>query len=250
VSFILYESDIKMTEVKVNSNLLPFIMVIIPLVFDGLPVTCCRCEFNPSFYSDPLAIEVLGEGLFNKLSGSVHNRKAEFLAGRTLAASMLSALSVGSVDVDMGIDRAPVWPEYVKGSISHADQIAICAICSEGIAKRIGIDIEPLINEASDELIETIVSKAEEQLANDHGIAKSAAFSLIFSAKESLFKALYPEVNYYFDFNAATITHIDTDQRSFEIKLNFDLSSTLKKDMVFTGCYQLMNAYVITLIVD
>ena len=45
------------------------------------------------------------------------------------------------------------------------------------------------------------------------------ALTLIFSAKESLFKALYPSVGYYFDFKDAEITEVNYTQTFLKFRL-------------------------------
>ncbi|EJV0608083.1 4'-phosphopantetheinyl transferase superfamily protein [Vibrio parahaemolyticus] len=228
----------------------PFITAVETLEFDGIPIVCLKCHFDPIYYSDTLAVKLLGRNLYKKVSGSVHNRKAEFLAGRVLAISILKQLEHTNTIVDIGNQRAPVWPESVKGSISHADQVAVCAICRDSLYKRIGIDIEPLNTEVSESLKQSIISPSEINLLNKCGFVKSTAFSLAFSAKESLFKAIFPEVNYYFDFDSATLTHINTSEKTFKISLNVDLNETFKKGMKFYGKYILTGGYILTLIVD
>ena len=47
-------------------------------------------------------------------------RKLEFNMGRAYARSALSKLGVHDADLPMGGDRAPVWPEGLTGSITHA----------------------------------------------------------------------------------------------------------------------------------
>ncbi|MDH5917974.1 4'-phosphopantetheinyl transferase family protein [Vibrio splendidus] len=234
----------------INESLSPFITGIEQLIFDGVPVVCRKCTFNPIYYSESLAIELLGTDLSFKLSHAVLNRKAEFLAGRILAISLLNDLQYSNLKVDIGANRAPVWPVSAKGSISHANQIAICAVSTEKLGKRIGIDVEPLDSEVSTDLIETILSEFEEDLLTKYGFVKSIAFSFAFSAKESLFKAIFPEVNYYFGFESATVNYINVNENIFKIILNVDLNDTFTRGMEFSGRYVICECYLVTLIID
>lgn len=237
-------------KVKINKFGVPFILSIKQLPFDEFAASCFVCEFDSSFYSDALAIQVLGIDIFNKLSKAVISRKAEFLAGRLLASTMMNALKIKSEIIDIGTNRVPIWPVNIKGSISHFDEVVICSICTDKRLKRIGIDIEGHSNNISEDLMEAIMNQAEKKLAHNHGIIERHAFSLFFSAKESLFKALYPEVNHYFDFDAAEIIKINTELQTFEISLNYDLSLIHQKGVSFNGKYLLSDEQVITLIVD
>lgn len=65
----------------------------------------------------------------------------------------------------------------------------------------LGIDLEKkLSKECVIEIKSSIISLDEENLILKSKLSFEDAFTLIFSAKESLFKALYPSVRAYFDF--------------------------------------------------
>jgi 4'-phosphopantetheinyl transferase EntD len=74
------------------------------------------------------------------------------------------------------------------------------------------------------------------------------AFTLVFSAKESLFKALHPEVNFYFDFSAAELISLCNKTNQFELVLLQDLTSKLRKKRRFIGTFSFDETQVITLI--
>ncbi len=76
------------------------------------------------------------------------------------------------------------------------------------------------------------------------------AFTLAFSAKESLFKALYPKVNAFFDFSAAEIINLSIETRSFVIQLKETLGVDLNKGRRFMGNYNIYNDSVFTLIAE
>ena len=65
---------------------------------------------------------------------AVERRRAEFSAGRQAARQAMGR----DVAIPMAIDRSPVWPEGVTGSISHAGGWAMAAV-GEGM---IGLDLE------------------------------------------------------------------------------------------------------------
>jgi 4'-phosphopantetheinyl transferase EntD len=74
------------------------------------------------------------------------------------------------------------------------------------------------------------------------------AFTIIFSAKESLFKALYPSVGYYFDFLDVVVTGICNNTNSFNIMLNVDLTPELRAKTKFKGFFFQNNSEIITII--
>lgn len=218
------------------------------LIFDNIPVTTVLCEFDSILYSDSLAIKFLGIDLFEKISNAVNARKSEFLAGRFLAAYIINRLGFSNLKVDVRTNRMPVWPDNIKGSISHVNRFAVCAVSACKSITRIGIDIELLNQETTSDLINTVMSEDEILFANTTGFNSAYIFSLFFSAKESLFKALYPEVNFYFDFDAARIISIDIEEMIFTISLNYSLSSIHKKGMTYNGRYIIMDTHIITII--
>ena len=59
--------------------------------------------------------------------------------------------------------------------------------------------------------------------------------TLVFSAKESLYKCLYPQVQKYFGFDAARVVALDSEQRTFVIQLEQDLHAHLRAHCRWTG---------------
>lgn len=93
-----------------------------------------------------------------------------------------------------------------------------------------------------------IANGNELKLVMDSGYDFSFALTVVFSAKESLFKALYPKVGYYFDFSAATMTSFSRDKQRFEFILNYSLNTKLTKGCCFKGWYQKKSGEILTLI--
>jgi len=146
-------------------------------------------------------------------------RKAEFLAGRIAADKALKLLGYSDFIVQIGLHRSPVWPAGVSGSISHSDDCAIAIVSAENCL--LGVDIEETL--LSKESISVFLSEKEQALIRNQGVRntnKNWLFTAVFSAKESLFKALYPLVKRYIDFDYAELIGIE-DQ-----KLRFKLATT------------------------
>lgn len=218
------------------------------LAFDSIPITIAICEFDSKFYSDSLAIQILGIDLFQKISNAVNTRKADFLAGRLLAAHIIRILGHNNVKVDIYNNRLPLWPEKIKGSISHSNGVAICAASTCDSITRLGVDIELLNQEVTSHLINMVMSEDEILLANSSKFNPAYIFSFFFSAKESLFKALYPEVSFYFNFDVAKIINIDIKKMCFTISLNYSLNSLHQKGMTYKGKYKIIDSHIITII--
>lgn len=139
-------------------------------------------------------------------------RKYEYIAGRICAQKSLENLGVNNFRIESGAKREPIWPKGIVGSISHTKNLAISVVSSELAA--IGIDVEAVLSEERFESLKSqFLSENEvELIKNDPTLG-----TIIFSAKESLYKALYPIVETFFGFHDAEV--IKFDNNSLHIKL-------------------------------
>ena len=69
------------------------------------------------------------------------------------------------------------------------------------------------------EIQDSIIFNNEKEYLQKSELSLVEAFTLTFSAKESLFKALYSSVGDYFDFSAAKITKLSVKDKSSHQKL-------------------------------
>jgi 4'-phosphopantetheinyl transferase EntD len=153
---------------------------------DDIAVTCQRLlALAESLVPPDVSVACVAAGAWQlpdpearAVAQAVPKRQAEFAGGRTAARQAMQALGMPPVPVPMGDDRAPVWPQGVTGSITHAEGICLAALRrGSGL---VGIDLEtdkPL--EA--DLHDTILTRTEQELD-----AK-----LIFCIKEAAYKAQY-----------------------------------------------------------
>ena len=150
------------------------------------------------------------------------NRQTEFLLGR-VCASKAYELHFGSelLTLPTSVDRSPVWPKEVIGSISHSQNWVGAAVSSNQTLLGIGIDFE-VIGRAKLALSRYI--RSSKDLNTHHLLSSNELLTLIFSAKESLYKALYPQVKSFFGFEAAAVTDIDMAKGIFQIELIKDIS--------------------------
>ncbi|MNV57211.1 phosphopantetheinyltransferase component of enterobactin synthase multienzyme complex [compost metagenome] len=102
----------------------------------------------------------------------------------------------------------------------------------------VGLDVETLIPAArAEELQRAIVSEAESAQLHAHSQPFNHLLTLAFSAKESLFKALYPQVRCYFDFLDARLVTLDTQRQTFELELLKTLTPQCHAGRRFCGRY-------------
>ncbi|SFH84088.1 4'-phosphopantetheinyl transferase family protein [Albimonas pacifica] len=136
---------------------------------------------------------------------AVDRRRSEFLAGRLCAALALRALGAPEA---VGRDgRAPVWPEGVRGSISHAGDLAL-AVAARGAAG-LGVDCEARFSPDLAAEVGPGVLTAADRAARPPDWDEAWLCTLAFSAKEALYKALSPRLDDVPDFAEARIERID-----------------------------------------
>lgn len=202
---------------------------------DGYPGQVARCQFALAEYHDD-SFSALGFTLPDHLARAVPKRRAEYLAGRVLARQLLAPLGFADFTLARGEDRAPQWPAGIAGALSHNSNTALCAVHRESGLGGVGLDVETLLSdERAEELWGAIVSPTEREALLREALPFNALLTLAFSAKESLFKALYPQVRCYFDFLDAHMTAVDVQRQTFVLELLKTLTPHCPAGRRFSG---------------
>jgi enterobactin synthetase component D len=110
-------------------------------------------------------------------------------------------LGVPEIPIPSGPDGTPVWPHTHHGSLSHWGNKTVCLL-AKGNAWDWGVDIE---GHADAEAVQAISEEAMD--ASERSILAQADdrgrfCALVFSGKESFFKAAFPRVGSVFGFEA------------------------------------------------
>lgn len=175
----------------------------------------------------------LPEGLAER---AVDKRLTEFVAGRFLAHSLLLKQHCKQPLLRDERTRAPIWPSGFVGAISHSKGVAACAVHANkhtGI-KGVGIDVEhwtpqrtadSIAKEVWDDTEATLAQTAQWRDSNEQPWTREQALTLVFSAKEAIYKALYPQVRAYFGFASAKLTAIEGTHTKGQ--LHFELATAL-----------------------
>lgn len=124
---------------------------------------------------------------------AVPARLREFAAGRAAARAAMRALGQAPAAIPMQVDRAPLWPPGVAGSISHSATACLAMVARA--PRLIGLDIEP-DTPLPPGLLDTIL-RPDEQGCPDP--------LLVFVAKEAAYKAQYPFSRRVFGFQTLRI---------------------------------------------
>lgn len=174
-------------------------------------------------------------------------RKQEFIAGRFCALSAAKNIGYELKHLPSAATREPLWPDGLKGSITHSRQLAIgCVSLSEEL-ESIGIDAEERIKPTLSKEVQKVISHEVEikllQLTEpDDGL------TILFSAKESLYKALFPLVRSYIDFKEVVLTELDPESMTYVLELatsNPKLKSHLGR---YTGSYKKLGETIVTFV--
>ena len=94
-----------------------------------------------------------------------------------------------------------------------------------------GIDIESVMTaESWRGMIDIVLSDAEivRMRAMAHAAPYSVLMALVFSAKESFYKAMFSTVKRFLDFNTIVLTGIDTRQRTLSFRIADPLCAQLQ----------------------
>ena len=141
------------------------------------------------------------------VAGSVEKRRREFAAVRVCARSAMTALGLPPQSVLPGERGAPRWPEGVVGSMTHCEGYRAAALARTSDLAALGVDAEPHCL-LPDGVLDLVSSSAERRrlkllAAADPGVNWDR---LLFSAKESVYKAWFPLTGEWLDFTQADIS--------------------------------------------
>jgi len=212
-----------------------------PLAAELASLSLLHCRFDPAQVSlerDALRLGVLPP---DNIRRAVAKRQAEYLAGRLCAREALRRLSgLPAVPGHRAEDRGPVWPAGWVGAITHSHGWAAAVVGSARDYLGLGLDTETLLEPAKAlRLADQILTPAEQERLQSLDEERQAfAITLAFSAKESLFKALHPQVGQMFFFQDAELLALDPSG-TFDIRLLIELSPRWSAGTSLRGYFRL-----------
>jgi 4'-phosphopantetheinyl transferase EntD len=160
-----------------------------------------------------------GEPLAEELAlvaAAVPSRRQEFISGRSCARRALSELGENCGPILRGPQREPLWPRGIVGSITHCRGYRAAAVGRMMQVRTIGIDAE--LHDALPAGVLKSISVGQER----DWIASAPAGvhwdRVLFSAKESIYKAWFPLTRSALGFDEA-IVRFDPLRRTFHAEL-------------------------------
>ncbi|MFD9407329.1 4'-phosphopantetheinyl transferase [Streptomyces sp. NPDC059989] len=175
-------------------------------------------SFAEAFGDPPEAVLYPGEE--GMVARAVESRRREYTTTRHCARVALRDLGYEPVAIPTGEKGEPVWPAGVVGTLTHCPGYRAAALARAEDLVSFGIDAEPHLP-LPDGILEA-VARPEEQshLAALKASAPEVHWDrLLFSAKESVYKAWFPLARRRLDFVEATL-EFDRAARSFHATLH------------------------------
>lgn len=168
------------------------------------------------------------------ITASVRKRQAEYFHGRLAARQALARYGLAHREVGTGAQREPCWPAGIIGSISHNNHYAAAVALRDSEHGAIGIDIETVLDADGANAVARIAVDAGELewLERQAGAASmELLLTIVFSAKESFYKAAFPAVGHMFDFSGVRVSGLDLADGMLELELRVNLCATLPAGM-------------------
>jgi|GEM_PF-1454534 len=117
--------------------------------------------------------------------------QAQFVAGRICAKSAIFNLIGKNIWLGRNKSKAPSFPPSLCGSISHSKNYALAIVAKTSNYQSLGVDIEHIMSfNRANKIKNKILTSAELQNLPSNKIKLAEHVTLIFSLKESLYKAL------------------------------------------------------------
>jgi len=178
-------------------------------------------------------------------------RRLDFVAGRYCA---LKALEKSGVKNCRGIgvrtNGAPDWPQGWTGSITHTDGFASAAVVRADSLHGLGIDSERVMTrETADEvaglsLLPSEIQRWENQLQK--ALSFESYVTLIFSAKESVYKCLNPIIGRFLEFHDVEILTANIPTGKFCVNMIEKISEVPCEGRSLNGIFAIAQPYIHT----
>jgi 4'-phosphopantetheinyl transferase EntD len=176
----------------------------------------------------------------------VDSRRLEFTTARACARRALQALGLTPTPILRGHHREPLWPPGVVGSITHCAGYRAAAAALNSHMLCIGIDAE--VHESLPAGVMQRVSLPQERAWLAMAPPEVCWDRVLFSAKESIYKAWFPLTQRPLGFEDASVCFqplAGTFRVELRTELPIDLAHALE---AFSGRFLVRNGLVLTAI--
>jgi enterobactin synthetase component D len=184
----------------------------------------------------------------NELLGerAIERRRVYFALGRAAARDALAGLGIEGVAIGRGPAGEPVWPDGIVGAITHAGDTVISLVGSKTEYAGLGVDVEELARGPSARAARLVCRPTELAWADVE--SGTRRLSMLFSAKEAVFKAVFPIERAWLGFADAELTWV-AERRGFDARLlksggaQYPVGSVVRVHCTVTPTQVLSTAY-------
>lgn len=144
-------------------------------------------------------------------------RRRDFALGRLAARRAVRALGYPSTPILLRPDGLPCWPQGLVGSITHSSGVAAAVVAPVECTAGVGLDVESM-SRVRDHAVSRLIADSDEQRWINGRVERLIA---VFSAKESVYKALYASHGASVGFHQVHLTPVSG---GFDARLNVSIS--------------------------
>ncbi len=157
-------------------------------------------------FIDPLAAQLLGAEVA-AAEGFASGRRQEFVTARWCARQALAELGIPPTPILRGERGEPRWPDGIVGSLTHCAGYRAAVVGRADEVLSIGIDAEPHLPLPA-RVVGTIALPSEvDRLAGLRAEFPEVCWDrLLFTMKESVYKAWFPLAGRWLGFDQADVT--------------------------------------------
>ena len=172
-----------------------------PLLATLLPDAVAAVEA----FGDPPEVQLFPEEAA-AVAGAVHKRKREFTGARACARAALARIGQPAAPLVPGLHGAPGWTGDVVGSMTHCENYCAAAVARSRDVIGLGVDAEPA-GALPAGVLEAVALPGEvSDVMRWSASAPDVPWDrLLFSAKESVYKTVFPVTRMRLDFHEARL---------------------------------------------
>ena len=168
------------------------------------------------------------------------SRKNAFSSGRYAVHLAQNELGLEPSEI-LAAGRRPIWPAGQVGAITHSTDFAAAIVSCDLLS--VGLDIERL-GRIKEKLYNKFFTSSE--LASISEMTGWEAESIIFSAKESIYKAIYFMLRRYVNFKEVELA-INAEDSSFSVRYIGENMTSLR-NLETRGYWSICKNHVLTIV--
>ncbi len=169
------------------------------------------------------------------------SRLHDYIRGRRCAQLALRRLACTAAPVLTSETREPIWPAGFAGSITHSPGLALAAAARMPDVLGVGLDVERA-GAVSSNVLRLISTEDDFEMKPQHW-PESVWRTALFSAKEAVFKAVFPRTRRFLDFRDVCIRFQEDEQ--FIVSAVAPWAASLGLEAL-QGSVRISKSYVIT----